>query len=111
MKAAYAIHELVVNKERITPNSVIELEDAAFAELEALGAVRAAEDDEIAISGLTTSAAPVVEKKLTAAEKKAQKKAEEDAAAAAAKKAEEDAAAVDPDVTEPNGEADLLGEN
>ena len=43
----------------------------------------------------------------------AQKKADEEAAAAAAeKKAEEEAAAAaDPDVTEPNGEGDLLGGN
>lgn len=113
MKIAYALHELVVKKERITPNSVIELEDSEFAELEALSAVRAAEDDEIAIAGLGKPSVPAAPKQ-TAAEKKAaaaaQKKADDEAAAA--KKAEEDAGAADPEVVaDPNAEADLLGGN
>lgn len=112
MKTAYAIHELVLDTDRISPNSVIELDDKTFAELDAMGAVREATADEAAIAGLTakpaaSTAAQAPATKKTAAEKKAEKKAEEDAAAAA-KKAEEEA---DPDVTEQTGESDLLGGN
>lgn len=111
MKIAYTIHELVLASERVSPKSVVELDDKTFAELADLGAVRDATGDEIVIAGLTASApAPAPAPKPTAAEKKAaaaaQKKADEEAAAAAAA-----AAAADPDVTEPNGEGDLLGGN
>lgn len=111
MKTAYAIHELVLDTDRISPNSVIELDDKTFAELDAMGAVREATADEAAIANLgekkpVAATAPATTK-LTAADKKA--------AAAAAKKAEEDAAAkkadADPDVTEQTGESDLLGGN
>ena len=101
MKIAYTIHELVLASERVSPKSVVELDDKTFAELADLGAVRDATGDEIVIAGLTASA-PAPAPKPTAAEKKA--------AAAAQKKADE-AAAADPDVTEPNGEGDLLGGN
>ena len=107
MKITYTIHELVLASERVSPKSVVELDDKTFAELRSMGAVRDATDDEVAIAGLTASA-PAPAPKPTAAEKKAaaaaQKKADEEAAAAAA-------AAADPDVTEPNGEGDLLGGN
>lgn len=104
MKAAYAIHEIVVSKERITPKTVIELEDEVFAELEGLGAVREAEADEISIAGLSKPA-PVKAPAKTAAEKKAEAAAAKAAEEAAAAKAAEVAPTVDPDETD----ADLLG--
>jgi hypothetical protein len=120
MKSAYTIHELVIGGERVSPNSVVELDEKTFAELDALGAIRDATEDEAAIAGLTAKKAAPAQTaqtapapRQTAAEKKAAaKKAEEDAAAA--KKVEEDAAAaaVDPDVVpDPNADADLLGDN
>lgn len=126
MKAAYTIHELIVKGERVAPKTVIELSDDAFAELDAMGAVRAAEKDEIAIAGLAVAEAPVAETKAvspvkpapkSAADKRAEKAARETEAAAAEKAAKEAEAAaaakvvesgnqtVDPDETE----SDLLG--
>ena len=128
MKTAYTIHELVLGGERVSPNSVVELEEKVFAELEALGAVREATEDEAAIAGLgekkaaaagpatTTTRPTAAEKKAAAAAKKAEEEAA--AAAAAAKKSEDEASAAaaagatDPDVVpDPNADADLLGGN
>ena len=107
MKIAYSIHELVLKDERVSPNSVIELDNKTFAELDALGAVREATADEAAIAGLTSDeavpSAPVQVTKKTAAEKKAEKKVAES-------KSEEPKQDSDPDVTE-GGDADLLGGN
>lgn len=94
MKAAYTIHELVVKGERVSPKTVIELDDDAFAELESLDAIRPATSDEIAIAGLSAPVAEKVEKKPTAAEKKAAKEA---AKAAEAQPQPQPEPSVDPD--------------
>lgn len=100
MKAAYTIHELVVKCERVSPKTVIELDDDAFAELESLDAIRPATSDEIAIAGLSAPVAEKVEKKPTAAEKKAAKEA-----AKAAEAQPQPEPTVDPD----ERDSDLLG--
>jgi hypothetical protein len=103
MKSAYMIHEVVMNGERIAPNTVVtDLADETFAELEAAGAVREATEDEVL---LAAPAAPAVDAKAAAkaAKKTAAKAAPDEAAAKAAEEAAKKDA--DPDVTE----ADLLG--
>ena len=113
MKAAYTIHEVVIEKNRIEPKTVIALRDDLFDELQELGAVREASDDEAMLANLTAPAEvkpadapkPVAVSKAAA---KAQADAEAKAAEAAAAAAKTD---VDPDVTEPANDADLLGDN
>lgn len=110
MKSAYMIHEVVLNGNRLSPNSIaLDLSDETFAELEALGAAREATDDEVLLASPAIEPLAVDPKVAAKAEKAAAKKAKEEAEAAA-KAAEEAAAAAkdgDPDVTD---NADLLGE-
>lgn len=108
MKTAYTIHELVLGDERVSPNSVVELDPKVFAELDALGAVRDATDDEAAIAGLAAPKAPAATKPAQAAKKTAaEKKAEKQGAEAPKQGAEAPKQDADPDVTD----ADLLGGN
>lgn len=52
MTTAFAIHAIHQNGEVKAPGSILDLTEAEFAELEALGAVRAANEDEVALAAL-----------------------------------------------------------
>lgn len=119
MKSAYALHELVFGKEdRRAPGSVItDVPEKTYAELELLGAIREATEDEVTLSGQPFAAdaepaaaaevKPEVKPEAPAKPKtKAEKKAEADAAAAAAKAEADAAAKAEADAAAAQAEAD-----
>lgn len=116
MKAAYALHEIVLGKDdRKSPGSVLlDLDEDTYAELEALGAIREATDDETAIAGGSVKAKS--KDKAEKADKKAAKAAAKAAAPEGGEPQKEPEGGAeqkdnDPDVKVAEGNDDLLGGN